>query len=120
LPPGSAALARAKARHDERNLREFGHSVLRMLAAQPQAGRYLDRLVVKGSGTTRFIRVADIDWIEGAGVYANLHIAGKELLYRSALNKLADHLDPMRFVRVHRSAIVNIDSILELQPISHG
>lgn len=115
-----AALARAKARLDERSLREFGHSVLRMLAARPQPGRYLDRLVVKGSGTTRFIPVADIDWIEGAGVYANLHIAGKEVLYRSALNELAAHLDPMRFVRVHRSAIVNIDSILELQPISHG
>ena len=115
-----AALARAKARHDERSLREFGHSVLRMLANRPLAARYLDRLVVKGSGTTRFIRVAEIDWIEGAGIYANLHIGGKELLYRSALNELADRLDPMRFVRVHRSAIVNIDSILELQPISHG
>jgi two-component system, LytTR family, response regulator len=115
-----AALGRAKVRHEEHRLREFGHSVLRMLATRPQPGRYLDRLVVKGSGTTRFIRVADIDWIEGAGVYANLHIAGKELLYRSGLNELADYLDPMRFVRVHRSAIVNIDSILELQPISHG
>jgi two-component system LytT family response regulator len=91
-----------------------------MLATRSQFGRYLDRLVVKGSGTTRFIRIADIDWIEGAGVYVNLHIAGKELLYRSALNELAGHLDPMRFVRVHRSSIVNIDSILELQPISHG
>jgi two-component system, LytTR family, response regulator len=64
--------------------------------------------------------VADIDWIEGAGVYVNLHVSGKELLYRAALNELADCLDPLRFVRVHRSAIVNIDSILELQPISHG
>jgi two-component system LytT family response regulator len=91
-----------------------------MLATQSQAGRYLDRLVVKASGTTRFIRVADIDWIEGAGVYVNLHIAGKELLYRSALNELAGHLDPLRFIRVHRSSIVNIDSIFELQPISHG
>lgn len=53
-------------------------------------------------------------------MYANLHIGGKELLYRSTLNELADRLDPMRFVRVHRSALVNIDSILELQPISHG
>jgi two-component system, LytTR family, response regulator len=91
-----------------------------MVSAKPPAGRYLDRLVVKSGGTTRFVRVADIDWIEGAGVYANLHIAGKELFYRSALNELADSLDPMRFVRIHRSAIVNIDSILELQPISHG
>jgi two-component system LytT family response regulator len=115
-----AALARAKARHDELNLREFGRGVLRMLATRSQAGRYLDRLVVKAGGTTRFIRVADIDWIEGAGVYVNLHIAGKELLYRSALNELAGHLDPLRFIRVHRSSVVNIDSIFELQPISHG
>ncbi len=115
-----AALARAKTRHAERLIREFGRNALRMLAARSEARRYLDRLVVKGGGTTRFVRVADIDWIEGAGVYVNLHIAGKELLYRSALNELAGHLDPMRFIRVHRSAIVNIDSILELQPISHG
>lgn len=115
-----AALCRAKARHDERSMREFGHNVLRMISAGPTAGRYLDRLVVKSGGTTRFLRVVDIDWIEGAGVYVNLHVAGKELLYRAALNELADCLDPVRFVRVHRSAIVNIDSILELQPISHG
>jgi two-component system LytT family response regulator len=115
-----AALARVKTRHNELLVREFGRSLLRMLATRSQAGRYLDRLVVKSSGTTRFIRVADIDWIEGAGVYVNLHVAGKELLYRSTLNELAGHLDPTRFIRVHRSSIVNIDSILELQPISHG
>jgi len=115
-----AALTRAKARHNELSVREFGRSVLRMLSGRSQAGRYLDRLVVKGSGTTRFIRVSDIDWIEGAGVYVNLHVAGKELLYRAALNELAARLDPMRFIRVHRSSIVNIDSILELQSISHG
>jgi two-component system, LytTR family, response regulator len=115
-----AALARAKTRLDECNLREFGRSVLHMLATRSEPGRYIDRLVLKGSGTTRFIRVADIDWIEGAGVYVNLHVAGKEFLYRSALNELAGRLDPLRFIRVHRSAIVNIDSILQLQPISHG
>jgi two-component system LytT family response regulator len=76
--------------------------------------------VVKSGGSTRFVRVADIDWIEAAGVYANLHIRGKELLYRAALNELAERLDPVRFVRVHRSAIVNIESILHLEPISHG
>jgi two-component system LytT family response regulator len=50
----------------------------------------------------------------------NLHVAGKELPYRAALNELAGKLDPGRFVRVHRSAIVNIESILQLEPISHG
>ena len=76
--------------------------------------------MVKSGGTTRFIRVIDIDWIEAAGVYVTLHVAGKELLYRAALNDLAERLDPRRFVRVHRSALVNIESIVQLEPISHG
>lgn len=111
-----AALARAKTRR----LHEFGGRVLRMLATPLQAGRYIDRLVVKGSGTTRFIRASEIDWIEGAGVYVNLHARGKELLYRSTLNELSRNLDPTRFIRIHRSIIVNIESIVELRPISHG
>ena len=115
-----AALARAKTRRRELSLHEFAGRVLRMLGAHPQASGYIDRLVIKGSGTTRFIRVAEIDWIEGAGVYVNLHASGKELLYRSTLNELSGHLDPVRFIRIHRSTIVNIDSIVELRPISHG
>ena len=115
-----ATMSRVKARLDERNLQELARGVLRMTPGGPPANRRLDRLVVKSGGTTRFVRVADIDWIEGAGVYVNLHVAGKEMLYRAALNELAESLDPVRFVRVHRSAIVNIDSILHLEPISHG
>ncbi len=75
--------------------------------------------MVKSSGTTRFVRVVNIDWIEAAGIYVNLHVAGKEL-YRAALNELAARLDPIHFIRVHRSAIVNIDSIVQLEPISHS
>jgi len=101
-------------------VQEFGRRMLRMISATPAPLQPLDRLVVKSGGSTRFVRAADIDWIEAAGVYANLHIAGKEILYRSALNELAGRLDPVRFVRVHRSAIVNIESIARLEPISHG
>jgi two-component system LytT family response regulator len=115
-----AAMARVKSRLDERSLREFGERMMRMVSATPAAERRWDRLVIKSAGTTRFLRVADIDWIEAAGVYVNLHIAGKEVLYRTALNELAEHLDPRRFIRVHRSAIVNIESILQLEPLSHG
>jgi two-component system LytT family response regulator len=113
-------MARVGMRMDERSVHEFGQRILRMVSAAPTADLPLDRLVVKSGGSTRFIRVADIDWIEAAGVYANLHIGGKELLYRAALNELAERLDPLRFVRIHRSAIVNIESILHLDPISHG
>ena len=112
-----ATMARVKARLDERSVQEFGKRMLHLVST---SDRRLDRLVVKSGGTTRFVPVADIDWIEAAGVYVNLHVAGKELLYRAALNELAAKLDPDRFVRVHRSAIVNIESILQLEPISHG
>jgi two-component system LytT family response regulator len=115
-----ATMARVKGRLDERSAREFGQRILRMISTTPTTNRRIDRLVVKSGGTTRFIRVVDIDWIEAAGVYVNLHVAGKELLYRASLNELVDKLDPMRFIRVHRSVIVNIESILQLEPISHG
>jgi two-component system LytT family response regulator len=116
-----ATMCRAKARLDERSMRDFGQRVMKMVSAAPQSTeRRLDRLVVKSGGTTRFIRAVDIDWIEAAGVYVTLHVGGKELLYRAALNDLAEKLDPRRFVRVHRSALINIESILQLEPISHG
>jgi two-component system, LytTR family, response regulator len=116
-----ATMARVKARLDERSIGEFGQRILKMVAAAPAgAERRLDRLVVKSAGSTRFIRAIDIDWIEAAGVYVTLHVGGKELLYRAALNDLAERLDPRRFVRVHRSAVVNIESILQLEPMSHG
>jgi two-component system LytT family response regulator len=111
-----ATMARVRARVDGRALQEFNQRVLKLVSSAPP----LDRLVVKAGGTTRFVRVVDIDWIEAAGVYVNLHVAGKESLYRAALNDLAARLDPMRFVRIHRSALVNIDSIIQLDPISHG
>ncbi len=113
-------MARVSVRMDERSVHEFGRRVLRMVSSAPAGDLPLDRLVVKSGGSTRFIRVADIDWIEAAGVYANLHIGGREVLYRAALNELEAKLDPVRFVRIHRSAIVNMESIQHLEPISHG
>ena len=114
-------MARVKMRLDERSTSEFGQRVMRMMVNTPAGtDRRLDRLVVKSAGTTRFVRVIDIDWIEAAGVYVTLHVAGKELLYRAALNDLAERLDPRRFVRVHRSSLVNIESIIQLEPMSHG
>jgi two-component system LytT family response regulator len=115
-----AAFDRAKTRLRERTTFEFGQRMIKMLSTAPQAQRTLDRLVVKSGGSTHFIRVAEIDWIEAAGVYVNLHVTDQQYLYRATLHDLAERLDPRRFVRVHRSAIVNIESILQLEPISHG
>jgi two-component system, LytTR family, response regulator len=115
-----SALKRAKARLQERTTSEFGQRMMKMLSVVPPAQRLWDRLVIKSDGSTRFIRVVEIDWIEAAGVYVNLHVADQQILYRAALHEVAERLDPKRFVRVHRSAIVNIESILQLEPISHG
>ena len=115
-----AAMARVNARLNERGLREFGKQMVDMVSRLPARDGWLDRFVVKSGGTTRFVRAADIDWIEAAGVYASLHVGGKELLYRARLHDLVEKLDPMRFIRIHRSAIVNIESVLHLEPPSHG
>src|SRR5215472_11479723 len=62
-----ATMARVGIRMDERSVQEFGRRILRMVSAAPAANLPLDRLVVKAGGSTRFVRVADIDWIEAAG-----------------------------------------------------
>ena len=113
-------MARVRSRLDERSLQEFGQRLVRMIADERPPRTRLDRLVVKSGGATRFVRVVEIDWIEAAGVYVNLHLGAKEILYRSSLAELAERLDPARFVRVHRSTMVNIESIAQLEPISHG
>jgi two-component system LytT family response regulator len=116
----ASTMARVRSRLDERGIREFGESIMRMISpVQPPAG-LIQRLVVKIAGATRFLNVAELEWIEGSGVYVNLHTGGKEILHRASLNSLEKRLDPQRFVRIHRSAIVNIDRVSRLEPMSHG
>jgi len=109
-----AAMRRVRRRLEERRA---PHALAPVPVAEP--ARW-DRLVVKSAGATHFVKTTDIDWIEAVGVYVNLYVGGKALLYRSPIHQLADRLDPAHFVRVHRSAIVNLESVLRLEPISHG
>jgi two-component system LytT family response regulator len=76
----------------------------------------LDRLVVKSGGRVFFLRTEDIDWIEAAGNYVRLHMGSESHLFRETMNNIETRLDSARFVRVHRSRIVNTDRIKELQP----
>ncbi len=115
-----AAMLRARARLDDAQLRDFGNNVRNLIAAAQPGTRHLDRLAVKSGTATQFIAVAGIDWIEAAGVYVHLHVREKPILHRIALTELLENLDPRKFVRVHRSAAVNIDSIMRLEPLSHG
>jgi two-component system LytT family response regulator len=81
---------------------------------------YLERLVVKATGNVTFLDVDDVDWIEAAGVYVYVHAGPRVHLYRSSVTQLLQRLDPRRFVRVHRSAAVNMARIRELRVRSHG
>ena len=81
----------------------------------------LDRIVLKGTDRVRLLPVQQITWIEAAGMYVKLHMRdGATHLHRSLLGDLDAALDKRRFVRVHRSAIVNVDVIEELQQDAHG
>ena len=62
----------------------------------------------------------EIDWIEAAGNYVRLHLSAESHLFRETMNALEARLDPQRFVRIHRSRIVNIERIQELQPWFNG
>jgi two-component system LytT family response regulator len=115
-----AMLTRVKGRRDDFHLRKFGKSLARVMAAQVTEKPYLDRLAVKTGEIIRFVRVKDIDWIDAAGVYVTLHTSGKASLYRASLTDLEQSLDPSHFLRIHRSVIVNIDSVVQLEPLSHG
>jgi two-component system LytT family response regulator len=115
-----AMLIRVKARRDELHLLQFGKSVAQVMATSQAPRRYWYRLAVKSEGITRFVRIKDIDWIEAAGVYVNLHVSGKGILHRASLNELGNNLDPAQFVRIHRSAVVNIECIVQMEQLSHG
>lgn len=99
--------------------KRFAHLLDDQLASQ-QNSPYLERILIKSSGRVMFLDVADIDWIEAAGVYVNLHVGTKSHLYRATVGQLRERLDPRKFVRVHRSTMVNTSRIAELQPRTHG
>ncbi|MDP1753367.1 MAG: LytTR family DNA-binding domain-containing protein, partial [Reyranella sp.] len=91
-------------------------------SAPPPAGDVLpERFAVRRRGGTEImVEVADIDWIEAAGNYAILHVGGDTFEIRSSLTKLESELDPKRFVRVHKSHVVNIARVAEVTPWVSG
>jgi two-component system LytT family response regulator len=87
-----------------------------------RAGEHVrrDRLVIKSSGRIYFIRIQDIDWCEASGNYVRLHIGEQTHLVRGTMSHLESQLDPAQFVRIHRSAIVNVERIQELRSSFNG
>jgi two-component system LytT family response regulator len=80
----------------------------------------MDRLTIKSAGRVLFLAAGEIDWIEAADYYASLHVGPKTYLVRRSMNELESDLDPSRFCRIHRSAIVNLERVRELRFDSDG
>jgi len=94
--------------------------ILALLEELKAGTSYLERLVIKSGGRIYFLETSEIDWIEAEGNYVSVHTGKKAHLLRETISSLESQLDPKKFVRIHRSSIVRIDRIQELQPWFHG
>ncbi len=82
--------------------------------------RWLDRVAVKSRGRIQLVRLDAVEWIEAAANYVVLHAGAEEHVLREPISRLESRLDPRRFLRCHRSSIVNVDAVKEIQPMFHG
>jgi two-component system LytT family response regulator len=117
------ALDRAKTAVRERQALDLARK-LGALGNAPEGavapGGPLERIAVREAGAVRLLPVEDIDWIGAQDYYAELHVGEKSWLVREPLRSLEARLDPRRFARIHRGAIVNVSRVESLEPATHG
>jgi two-component system LytT family response regulator len=115
------ALVRARNELLTRNERDTTQRILHFLsesaARQPSASR---RLIIKAGGRVVFLSFDQIDWVEAAANYVRIYVGKQSYLLRRGIGEIAERLDPLQFIRIHRSAIVNVQKIKELQPVNSG
>jgi two-component system LytT family response regulator len=111
------ALSRAKAQVRQR---DPGTADPRVSALIEQRGRYARRFLVRAREKTVVVNAEDIDWIEAADYYVAFHVGGTSHLLRETMIELERRLDPERFFRVHRSAIINLERVREIHPLFRG
>jgi two-component system LytT family response regulator len=114
------ALARAKARLKVRSSGESTRAIENLLERLQPQREPLRWLLVPGPRKSFFLKTEDVDWIEAARNDVVLHAGEAEHLFPASLKTMAACLDPRRFVRIHRSAVVNVEAVRELSPIAGG
>lgn len=114
------ALERARTRLNHARSGELNQKLTALLAEMRPEPKVVDRLAIKSGGKVVFVKVTDIDWIEAADNYVSLHVGAETHLLRETMNALESRLEPKQFIRISRSAIVNLERIKELQPMFHG
>lgn len=115
-----AALKRAKEEIHRSKTGVLNERLVGLLEDLQAKQKRLTRLVVKSGGRIVFLRVDEIDWVEAADNYVRIHAGRESHLIRETLQSLEGRLNPDKFLRIHRSTLVNLDRIRELQPIFHG
>lgn len=115
------AVSNARARLAQQTAEDRARAMSAALAAwsaSPAAGapRHAERILVHGDDAAYFVPVADIDFIEASSNYVLLHVGARSHRVRMSLRNLVEQLDPVRFVRIHRSRVVQVDRIREIQP----
>lgn len=114
------AVSRAREQIESRRRGHLDQRLVSLIESIGSERRYLDRLIVKSVGRVYFLKSDEIDFIEAAGNYLKLHIGRESHLIRETMNGIEAKLDPLKFVRIHRSTVVNIDRIKELHPMFSG
>ena len=114
------ALTRAKSRLRSRPADEASRQIIGLLETIVSPRRHIKRLAVRSAGKTVFVDAAEVDWIEAAENYVQLHCGKTNHLLHVPMNTLEESLDPEVFLRIHRSILVNVSRIKELQPGIHG
>jgi two-component system, LytTR family, response regulator len=92
-------------------------ALLADLKPAPKPG---ERLAVKTDGRVVFVKISEIDWIEAAHNYVEIHVGQELHMLRETLNAIETRIPPEKFVRISRSVIVNLERVKELQPLFHG
>ena len=95
-------------------------SVLGAADDDPGTVKRSERFLVRKLGREFLITAADVEWIQASGNYANLHRGGRVYPLRSTISGIETQLDPARFIRIHRSYIVNLDAITSIEPLDSG
>jgi two-component system LytT family response regulator len=114
------ALERARTQLAAKQGQVIDSRLVSLLEELREERKYPERLIVKSSGRVFFVRAEEIDWVEASGNYVKVHTKADAHLLRESMKNMEAKLDPKTFVRIHRSAIVNIDRIKELEPWFHG
>lgn len=114
------AVERARAQINLAQTGELEQRLRSLLSDLKGTPAYSTRLEVKSIGRTIFVPVEDVDWIKAEGNYSLIHVGKERYLIRESLSSLDGRLNPYTFARIHRSTIVRIDRVREMNPLVNG